>query len=212
MLNRQIIPFLPTVNNPHQLDDDSKIKPMPRPNISNLRVGHLNVRGLERHIDGIKLLLDKHTYHFFGVTETKLRASVPAGPLRVPDYNLLRHSLPSKGGRGNKAYGGIGLYVQKGVKAVPILKSEHDPQIAKNMRLEYLVVRAEINELKVGVAVIYNPSGANQLFAQQYEKLLIDLLEFDLDQTYLIGDFNINVASSTPSTNIFALNRIADRF
>ncbi|XP_062713832.1 uncharacterized protein LOC134290671 [Aedes albopictus] len=80
------------------------------------------------------------------------------------------------------------------------------------MRLEYLVVRAEINELKVGVGVIYNPSGANQLFAQQYEKLLIDLLEFDLDQTYLIGDYNINVASSTPSTNILALNRIHATF
>lgn len=75
---------------------------MPRSNISNLRVGNLNVRGLERHIDDIKLLLDEHSYHFFGATETKLRTSAPAGPIRVPDYNFIKHCLQSKGGRGSK--------------------------------------------------------------------------------------------------------------
>lgn len=183
---------------------------MPRPNISNLRVGHLNVRGLERHIDGIRLLLNKQTYHFFGVTETKLKSSAPVGPIRVPDYNFIKHCLTCNGGRGSKTYGGVGLYVRKGVKAVPILKSEHDPQIPKNKRLEYLVVRAEVNDLKVGVGVIYNPSGVNPLFAQQYEKLLVDLMDFDLDQTYFLGD--INVVSTTASANVAALHQIHTTF
>ncbi|XP_062704412.1 uncharacterized protein LOC134286758 [Aedes albopictus] len=62
---------------------------------SNLRIGHLNIRGLERHIDGVKLVLDKQQYHFFGVTETKMRASAPTGPVKVPGYNFIKHSLPS---------------------------------------------------------------------------------------------------------------------
>lgn len=53
------------------------------------------------------------------------------------------------------------------MKAVPILKSEHDPQIPKDMRLEYLIVLAEVNDLKVEVCVIYNPSGVNPLFSHQ---------------------------------------------
>lgn len=41
---------------------------------SNLRLGLLNVRGLKRHIDELKLLPDATNYHLFAVTETKLMA------------------------------------------------------------------------------------------------------------------------------------------
>ena len=58
---------------------------MPR-NLSNLWIGHLNVRDLERHIDGVQIMLDKHQYHFFAKTETKLKLSSLVGPIRVPGY------------------------------------------------------------------------------------------------------------------------------
>lgn len=65
---------------------------------------------------------------------------------------------------------------------------------------------------QTGSGLIYNPSGANQLFAQQYEKLLIDLMEFDLDQIFLVGDYNINVASPTPFANVVSLHQIHTTF
>lgn len=65
---------------------------------------------------------------------------------------------------------------------------------------------------QTGSGLIYNPSGANQLFAQQYEKLLIDLMEFDLDQIFLVGDYNINVASPTPFANVVSLHQIHTYF
>lgn len=181
-------------------------------NISNLRIGHLNVRGLEHHIDGVKLLLDAHQYHFFGVTETKLKTSAPVGPVRVPAYNLIRHSLPSGRGRGSKTCGGVGLYVRQGLKATPVIKSTHDNTAPIANRVEYMVVQVKINELNVGVAVLYNPSCSNPLFAQHYEKVLLEMIDFGFDRTYIVGDFNINVTATAPTLNLNSLTRIHSTF
>lgn len=185
---------------------------MTRPVFSNLCIGHLNVRGLEHHIDGVKLLLDNNKYHIFAVTETKLRSSAPMGPIRVPAFNFVKHSLPTDRGRGTKSCGGVGFYVSKGLKATPVIKSSLDPALPIAARVEYLVVKVAINELNIGVCVVYNPSGSNQYFSQCYEKLLIEMLDFGFDRIYMVGDFNINVSAALATTNLSALNRINDTF
>lgn len=185
---------------------------MSRTNLPNLRIGHLNVRGLECHIDGVKLLLDQTPYHFFAVSETKLKVSAPAGPIRVPAYNFIKNSLPAGRGRGSRTCGGVGLYVQKGIKATPILKSSPDPEVPVSQRFEYLAVQAKINDHNICVVVIYNPVSTNPHFAQGYEKLLLDLLDVGFDRLYVVGDFNINVTSTQQSANLVALARINDTF
>lgn len=177
------------------------IPDMPRNHIPNLRIGHLNVRGLEHHIDGIKLLLDGNQYQIFAVTETKLKSSSPAGPIRIPGYNFVKHSLPCGRGRGTRACGGIGIYVQKGIKATPIVKSVFDPTTPTGQRIEFLAVQLKINQLNICVAAFYNPVCSNPYFSQVYEKVLIDLLDFGIDRLFIVGDFNINVKSTHPSAN-----------
>lgn len=179
---------------------------------SNLRVGHLNARGLERHIDGIKLTLDKQHYHFFGITETKMRSSAPVGPVKVPGYNFIKHTLPSGRGRGTKACGGIGLYVKKGIKATSVMKSTFSADCPISKRVEFLVVHSVINGLNIGVVVIYNPSGANEFFTQTYEKLLLDILEFNFDRTFLVGELNINITATQPSSHCLSLHRLNSVF
>lgn len=181
-------------------------------NFSNLRIGHLNVRGLEHHIDGVKLLLSTNQYHIFAVSETKLKSSSPMGPIRIPNYNFIKHSLPAGRGRGTKSCGGVGFYVKKGIKATPIIKSTHDNNQPIASRVEYLAIQIKIGELKIGVVVLYNPSCSNQSFSQNYEKVLLELLDFGFDRTYIVGDFNINVAANIPSTNLVALRRIHTTF
>lgn len=181
-------------------------------NSSNLRIGHLNVRGLERHIDGIKLILDKKQYHFFGLSETKLNITAPVGPINIPGYNFFRHSLPGGRGRGTKTCGGIGLYVAKNIKVTPVMKSSFDSSIPIAQRLEYLVVKAKISNYDVGVVVLYNPTCNNQLLIQSYEKLLLDMLEINFDRIYIVGDFNINVTAHQPSCNTVAVKRLHDMF
>ncbi|XP_058817873.1 uncharacterized protein LOC131681179 [Topomyia yanbarensis] len=177
-----------------------------------LRIGHLNVRSLERHIDGVKLMLDRNQYHFFGVTETKLNQSSPIGPVRIPAYNFIKHSLSSGRGRGTKTCGGVGIYISKNIKAATILKSCFDPAIPINQRLEFLAIRAKIGELNTCIVVLYNPASCNTSFAQQYEKLLLDLLEYHFDRIFLVGDYNINVAANQPTANLLALQRIHTSF
>lgn len=181
-------------------------------NLSNLRIGHLNVRGLECHIDGLKLLLDQNQYHFFATTETKLKASSPVGPIRIAGYNFIRHSLPSDRGRGTKTCGGVGIYVRKGIKAVTVAKSDYCANIPVALRFEFLVVQAKINNINIGIVVIYNPTGSNQLFAQNYEKLLFELVDFNFDRIYLVGDFNINVTTPVFTANNHALVNIHNVF
>lgn len=185
---------------------------MPNNNFSNLRIGHLNVRGLESHIDEIKLLLHKSEYHFFATTETKMKSSAPVGPVRVPAYNFVKHSLPSNRGRGSKSCGGIGLYVLKGLKATPVLKSTFHPDVPLAQRFEYLVVQVKINDLNIGIVTVYNPTVSNPHFAREYEKLLFDIQDFAFDRAFIVGDFNINIKAPQPSANLGALNRIHDAF
>lgn len=181
-------------------------------NHTNFRIGHLNVRGLECHMDGIKPILHNNQYHFFAVTETKLKASSPIGPIRMPSYNFIKHCLPSSRGRGSKSCGGIGLYVLKGLKATTVLKSAFNPSVPIGQRFEYLVVQTRVNDLNIGIATIYNPSVANPNFAVEYEKLLFDIQELGFDRLFLLGDFNINVAAPHPVGNHAALVRIHDAF
>lgn len=95
----------------------------------------------------------------------------------------MKHLLSFGRGRRTKSCGGVGFYVRKGIKATPVIKSLH--------------------ELNIGVVVIYNhPSCSNQPFAQHYEKVLMDLLDFGFDETFIVGDFNINVAHGAPFTVI----------
>lgn len=140
-------------------------------NFQNLRIGHLNVRGLERHIDGVKIILDKKQYHMFAVTETKLKSSSPIGPIRIPGYDFVKHSLPSGRGRGAKTCGGVGLYVRKGLKATTMNKSAFDPATSINQRVEFLDIRIRINDWNVCVVALYNPLSTNPNFAQLREAL-----------------------------------------
>lgn len=153
-----------------------------------------------------KLLLNKQNYHLFGLTETKMKQTAPVGPVRIPGYNLIRHCLPSKRGRGSKTFGGVVMYVKKGIKATPILKSTHNADLPITSRFEFLAVKIKINNLNICVAVVYNPSAANQMFATNYEKLLLDLLDFGFDRIFIVGDYNINVKADRLSYNATSLN------
>lgn len=76
--------------------------------------------------------------------------------MRVPGFNFIKHSLPAGRGRGSRACGGVGLYVKKGLKATPIIKSQHDVTIPIASRVENLAVQIKINDLNIAVAVLYN--------------------------------------------------------
>lgn len=113
---------------------------------------------------------------------------------------------------GSKSCGGIGLYVKKGIKAIPVLKSTLNPNAPIGQRFEFLVVRSRINDLNIGIAIVYNPCTGNQRFAQEYEKLLFDIQGFGFDRLFLLGDYNINVSLPQAVGNHAALNRIHDAF
>ncbi|XP_058816415.1 uncharacterized protein LOC131679696 [Topomyia yanbarensis] len=130
----------------------------------------------------------------------------------LPGYNFVRHSLPSKRGRGAKTCGGVGLYIRKGIKVTTILKSAFDPNLPIANRVEYLAVRAKLNDLSICIVVLYNPTASNQQFAQCYERLLLDLQDFTPDRLFIVGDFNINVAAIQQSPNLTALNQIHQAF
>ena len=102
--------------------------------------------------------------------------------------------------------------MRKDIKATPICRSSFDQVVPIASRVEYFGIQVRINQLNVGVVVLCNPSCSNQLFAQNYEKLLIELLDFKLDRIFIVGDFNVNVAASVPSGNLMALRQINATF
>ena len=54
------------------------------------KIAHLNVRGLRKKVDKLRILLKLCCFDVFGVTETHLNSEIIDGEIDLEDYNLIR--------------------------------------------------------------------------------------------------------------------------
>ena len=56
-----------------------------------LKIGHLNIRSLPRHIDELKILLQENPFDVLWLNETWLNSSWSDAELAIDDYNFIRN-------------------------------------------------------------------------------------------------------------------------
>ena len=65
-------------------------------NAKHLKIAHLNVRGLRKKVDELRILLKLCRFDVFGVTETHLNSEIIDGEIDIEDYNLIRRDRPGR--------------------------------------------------------------------------------------------------------------------
>ena len=65
-------------------------------NAKHLKIADLNVRGLRKKVDELRILLKLCRFDVFGVTETLLNSEIIDGEIDIEDYNLIRRDRPGR--------------------------------------------------------------------------------------------------------------------
>ena len=84
-------------------------------NAQHLKVAHLktlNVRGLRKKVDELRILLKLCRFDVFGATETHLKSEITDEEIDTEDYNLIRRDKPDTQG------GGCVIYYRKSLKVI----------------------------------------------------------------------------------------------
>ena len=73
-----------------------------------LKIASLNVNSLLKHIDEIRVLLEKYTFDILVINESKIDNSIPDNEIHVIGYDLIRNDR-------NRYGGGVVLYVRDNI-------------------------------------------------------------------------------------------------
>ena len=73
-----------------------------------LKIASLNVNSLLKHIDEIRVLLEKYTFDILAINESKIDNSIPDNEIHVIGYDLIRNDR-------NRYGGGVVLYIRDNI-------------------------------------------------------------------------------------------------
>ena len=55
------------------------------------RVGHLNIALLVKHVDELKVYLEKDAFDVLSINETRLDETISTNMVSIPGYDIIRH-------------------------------------------------------------------------------------------------------------------------
>ena len=144
-----------------------------------LKLGHVNVRSLPKHIHEIERYLLETLLDIFGVSETFISENTPQSLYQIPGYKYINKS------RDKKCRGGVGLFVNENFP-VKVLKLPVD-----FVQPEMLFVEVTIGVVKMAVGVIYkSPLIPYSVFAAIHENIVAITSKYE--HVVIMGDMNIN--------------------
>ena len=157
-----------------------------------LRFASHNARSLSSSHSFYVDLLTSIKLTAFSVSETWLKSSIPSKQVELPGFSFFRHDRTY---RGKKHGGGVGIYVQKGVKSKILLASE------KGCEFEYLFLELAFNGVKVVFGVVYRPPWSSvPVFVESFDRILTELSS-SYARVIISGDFNIDLNIMSPMSS-----------
>ena len=157
------------------------------PTHDGLRIGHVNARSLTNIVDSVHLLMKKHCFDIFAITESHLKSTNKDYTISSKHYNLERFDRTNDGKGKGSLGGGVLCYIHKDVNydEGSITKSEG----ANNTQLLAIHLTYPVD---LDLVIIYNPPLSRH--EKQLEMLLTSLLwKRDPSRHILIiGDVNVN--------------------
>jgi exonuclease III len=160
---------------------------------SDCAAAFLNVCSLRHKVDDVGTVLRRHDLDLFGIAETWLDPTISDGELAVGGYSLVRHD-----GIG-RADGGVCIYFKSSLSARP----RPDLQTA-GVEAVWLEIKGQHRTMLFGC--VYRPPGETVAYWDQLETAIHTVCTDRMNGlVVIVGDFNVNLCSSSPNTK-----RVAD--
>ena len=144
--------------------------------IKGLKVCFLNIRGLFKHFDELRLFSDEHSPHLICLNEKKLDSDVADNKLRLEGFHEIFRKDCDKNG------GGVAIYVRSNIKC-KIREDFGDD-------LESISVELDVPYVKpILVTTLYRPPDSRvELFS--FIENMISKIDQEGKECILTGDFN----------------------
>ena len=127
-----------------------------------LKIGHLNIRSLPKHLDELRIFLQENPFDVFCLNETWLNSSWYDGELIVEGYNLVR-----KDRKDDQRGGGTAIYYKSNL--VARLRTDINSIDVEALWLEFTFP----NKSKILVSSVYRPPNVEvKDFISKFESLL----------------------------------------
>ena len=155
-----------------------------------LKIGHLNIRSLPKHLDELRIFLQENPFDVFCLNETWLNSSWRDGELIVEGYNLVR-----KDRQDDQCGGGTAIYYKSNL--VARLRTDIYSIDVEALWLEFTFP----NKSKILVSSVYRPPNVEvKDFISKFESLL-DYSCSEEKETLIFGDLNCDLAAKKLSAD-----------
>ena len=156
----------------------------------------MNVTSLSFHFDELESLLSKskNDFQIIGISEARLNKTQEITPyIQLKNYNIEHVPIES-------AKGGVLQYIQKAIN----YKLRRDLMIYKKRETESVsikIIQKDSKNIVVG-SIYRHPCMQQNEFNDEYLKPLSEKLIRENKIVILLGDFNINLLTSTSNKNV----------
>lgn len=153
-----------------------------------LNVAHINVHSLlaPTHLDKLRGHVLQHEYDIVGITETWLNSSVLNDSIHIDNYTIARRDRDTRGG-------GVAFYIHNSLNFTLLHSS---------LNIEQIWIQLSFHSIKYAFGCIYNPNRLHlDNFFEDFE-VAICMAQSISDETYCLGDMNINMMEPSRSETI----------
>ena len=158
-----------------QLNDQTKIYP----NFKGFTIGQLNITSLIKHIEELRIFINKTSFDLVCINETRLDQTIKNSEVELQGYDLVRRDR-------NRHGGGVAIYVRK---VIPYL--ERKSLIPDNVEAICLEIQKP-NAKPIIISTWYRPPGSKSELLERFE-LFLQNIDNENKETIITGDFNINL-------------------
>ena len=144
-----------------------------------LKIASLNVNSLLKHIDEIRVLLEKYTFDILAINESKIDNSIPGNEIHVIGYDLIRNDR-------NRYGGGVVLYVRDNIPF-----SVRNNLIPNQLEMVCIEVSRPYNKSFL-ISTWYRPPNSNLDIFDEWA-LFLSKCDNENCELIIIGDFNCDV-------------------
>ena len=160
-------------------------------------MAYLNINSLVSHIDDLRLFMSQFKdIDILAIHETKVDATIKDGEVHLPGYDVVRKNRDSNGRDG-------GGYVRSNINFQ--LRADLSPNNLECLTVEISKPRSK----PFLVSTWYRPPQSSPDLFSTFERI-IDKIDAENLELYLMGDLNCNLLSEVVSNNSSHLLNIID--
>ena len=160
----------------------------------------LNINSLVSHIDDLRVVMGQFKdIDILAINETILDATIKDGEVHLPGYDVVRKDRESNGRNG----GGVCIYVRSNINFQ--LRADLSPNNLECLTVEISKPRSK----PFLVSTWYRPPQSSPDLFSTFERI-IDKIDAENLELYLMGDLNCNLLSEVVSNNSSHLLNIID--